>query len=164
MKDNILEEMYRIPAIREVLDHPAFLSLGLYYHHGERSRLIHVISVAEMVFIMSRIRGLDTVSATRAALLHDFYFYDRSMERRKGHWRRHPRIALENSLRYFTLNEIERDAIEHHMWPITPRRPLYRESRLVSLADKTCTLLDARKSAGLRIRGRGRIVSMSPAR
>jgi uncharacterized protein len=153
MKDNLLEKMFGFPEIREILEHPAFLSLSLYRHHGKQSRLLHVVAVAELVFVAARLRGFDAVSATRAALLHDFYFYDRSMERRKGHWNTHPLVALENAMKYFELNDIERDAIERHMWPITNQRPRFQESRLVSLADKASTLLDVRRNAGLSLHG-----------
>lgn len=36
----------------------------------------------------------------------------------------------------FKLNQIERDSIEHHMFPLTPYPPKYIEGYLVTAADK----------------------------
>ncbi len=155
-KPFILDEMYRHPEIREILDHPVFLSLSRYAHHGNESRLLHVVSVAERAYVMAGQRGLDAVASARAALLHDLYFYDRSAGRRKGHFRRHPDIALGNALKYFRLGEIEADAIANHMWPLTRFRPRFRESRIVALADKASTLLELRTRAGRGLRRAGR--------
>ena len=38
--------------------------------------------------------------------------------------------------RDFKLNQIERDSIEHHMFPLTPYPPKYIEGYLVTAADK----------------------------
>jgi len=151
MKAKIFEEMYGIPEIKEILIHPAFLSLGIYKHHGKISRLHHVLAVAEMTFSKAKTRNLDVISATRAALLHDLYFYHRKPEK-KGHIKMHPVIALQNAIMYFTLNEIEKDAIINHMWPLTRTRPRFKESRLVSSADKASAIIDFRKTAGISMR------------
>ena len=144
--------MYGFPEIKEILDHPAFLSLSLYHHHGKHPRLLHAVAVAELTYVMAKMRGLDIVSATRAALLHDLYFYDKSMEKTKGHLTGHPVIALRNAAKYFKLNKIEKDAILHHMWPLTPVRPRFKESRLVAMADKASTLMDVQRKAGMKLR------------
>ena len=52
----------------------------------------------------------------------------------------HPRTALENACKYFNLNEIEKDIIEKHMWPLTLRKvPKYKESVVVTMVDKYCS-------------------------
>ena len=40
----------------------------------------------------------------------------------------------------FTLDAVERDVIERHMFPLNPVPPRYRESVLVCLADKICAI------------------------
>jgi uncharacterized protein len=62
-----------------------------------------------------------------------------------GLWERllvHPRMALQNT-REWDLSPLEQDIILKHMWPITLRLvPKYRESIVVSLADKLCTIVE----------------------
>ena len=48
----------------------------------------------------------------------------------------HPKKTLTTSKEYFTLNEIEENIIESHMFPLYHRLPKYKESILVSLVDK----------------------------
>jgi len=48
----------------------------------------------------------------------------------------HAGIALENTHRYFNLEEMEKDIILTHMWPLSDSFFKYRESLLVSLVDK----------------------------
>lgn len=41
-----------------------------------------------------------------------------------------------NALKDFDLNDIERNSIENHMFPMTPVPPAYIEGYLVTLSDK----------------------------
>lgn len=45
-------------------------------------------------------------------------------------------------MKYFTLTPVEEDIILKHMWPLTLKLPRYRESVLVSLADKIVSIKD----------------------
>lgn len=148
MNDKILKQMYEISEIQEILKHREFIRLSDFPHHGEESRLVHAVKVAEYVFIMSFLRNLDVISATRGALLHDFYFYENHTKKKKIHLKEHPQIALDNALKYFTLNPIERDAIVNHMWPITASRPKFKESRLISMVDKMVSFAELRQKDG----------------
>jgi uncharacterized protein len=58
------------------------------------------------------------------------------LPREKFHGFAHPRIALDNAERHFTLNDTERDCILRHMWPLTLMPPRTRESFVVSMVDK----------------------------
>ena len=60
----------------------------------------------------------------------------------KGHWTRHPAIALENAQKELLLTGIETDIIRSHMFPLTLRPPHFRESALVSLMDKACSVYE----------------------
>lgn len=126
----------------EILKHPLFLSMSEYRHHGDVSCLDHTMFVANLVFSIAKSLGLDYRSATRAALLHDFYLYDWHTDSPGLHGFKHPGIALKNAEQHFYLNPIERDAIIRHMWPLTPIPPRYPESYLVSLADKYASLTE----------------------
>ena len=48
----------------------------------------------------------------------------------------HPKIALDNSLKYFDINEIEKDVILTHMFPVVKGKPNYKESKVVCICDK----------------------------
>ena len=142
MKMSVWQEMNRYPQIREILESTEFLLLDNYNHHGRVSRRMHCIYVAAIVFYVASKRDLDFISATRGALLHDFFFYRRRSEAPRLHVFRHPAIALNAARRRFSLNEIEEDAILRHMWPLTPVPPRYPESALVSRVDKLVALRD----------------------
>ena len=128
-------EMCEHARIREIVEHPEFQRLGSFRHHG-RSRLLHCLDVAVAAFLMTNRQGMDFVSATRGALLHDFFFYRRRVDGPRLHSFRHPAIALRTAREFFELNEVEEDAILKHMWPLTPVPPKYHESAIVCIADK----------------------------
>lgn len=142
MNHRLLTEMEQIPEIAEILHHENFLKLRTYTHHGRITRKDHTLQVAEIVFASSRRRGLDYISATRGALLHDFFFYNWRFEGRKLHAFKHPSIACKNAIEVFGINAIEQDAILRHMWPLTITPPRYHESMLVCMADKAAALND----------------------
>ena len=77
-----------------------------------------------------------------AGLLHDLFLYDceNPETRPKDHIVNHPKIALENAQKLFILNEIEKDIIQKHMWPITLSRPMFWETFIVTLVDKYCAI------------------------
>lgn len=85
--------------------------------------------------------NVDMKSMIRGAMLHDYFLYDWHDEKLSNlHGYHHPTIALNNAMKDFELNEIEKDVIKKHMFPLTIYIPRYKESMLVSLADKYCTI------------------------
>jgi HD superfamily phosphodiesterase len=132
-------EFYRV--IRDIYGHGEFLKLKQYYHHNS-SIYDHVNEVAYLSYRICKYLKLDYRSATRGALLHDFFLYnwhdhdEPDLPRDKNHGIAHPRIALANAEKHFSLNDIERDIIKKHMWPLTLVPPRYKESFVVSFADK----------------------------
>ena len=113
-------------------------------HHGN-NRLDHINRVAKMSFLVSKKLGLDYVSCTRGALLHDFFTLEDIDKRKCGYHKllnNHPRIALNNSLKYFNLNEIEKDVILTHMFPVVKGKPNYKESYVVSICDKVISFYE----------------------
>lgn len=128
--------------IRDITENSSFLSLKEHIQHMKSSRYEHCYAVAYYTYIISKKLGLDYISATRGAMLHDFYFYDwrkKGVEgQKKFHAYRHPRIALNNAKENFELNDVEKDIILKHMWPLTLRLPRYSESYIVTLVDKYC--------------------------
>ena len=128
--------------IKDIIENSSFASLKEHIQHMQSSRYEHCYAVAYYTYLISKKLGLDYISATRGAMLHDFYFYDwrkKGIEGQKRfHAYRHPRIALNNAEENFELNDVEKDIILKHMWPLTLRFPRYSESYIVTLVDKYC--------------------------
>lgn len=81
------------------------------------------------------------------SLADDFFLYDWHNTKPKSglHGFTHPRTALDNANERFILNEIEKDIIEKHMWPLTPGLPKYKESYIIVLVDKYCSFMEIMK-------------------
>ena len=128
--------------ISDLAENNFIRSLDGFVHHRNFSRLEHCLHVSYLSYRVCKKIGLDYRSAARGGLLHDFYFYDSHSQITKPdsgiHCFSHPTIALENATKYFSLNEVEKDIIVKHMWPVTIRPPKYKESYVVTLMDKYC--------------------------
>jgi uncharacterized protein len=120
-----------------IITNKKFEKLNLETHHG-MSRMDHSMKVARSVYNISKKLKLDYESATRAAILHDF-FTNEELCGIKGFSELvvHPSIALANAKSEFPINEIEANAIESHMFPASLKFPKYKESWILSLVDKT---------------------------
>ena len=122
--------------------------------HGNTSVFEHCVSVAKFSLLMAhylektlRIK-VDRDSLVRAALLHDYFLYDwhdKTVPGHNIHGFTHPGTACRNADRDFGLNEVEKDIISKHMFPLTIMPPKYRESVIVTLADKWCALCETFK-------------------
>lgn len=106
-------------------------------HHG-LTRYIHVMRVSKATYKITKFLKMDYVSATRAALLHDYYtasdMKDISEPKKLN---LHPSVAKNNALKDFKLNKKEINAIESHMFPMGKTLPKYKESWVLSLVDKS---------------------------
>lgn len=128
-------------AIQDICEHEEFLKLKNYFHHNS-SIYHHVHDVAHLSYRICKFLKLDHRSAARGALLHDFFLYDwrnhdvPDLPRKKYHGIEHPMIAFDNAIKYFSINDIEEDIIKKHMWPLTFVPPKYKESFIVTFADK----------------------------
>lgn len=132
-------EFYDI--IKDIYEHEEVLKLKLHYHHNS-SIYEHVMDVSYLSYKACKFLKLDYHSAARGALLHDFFLYDwrhhdvPDLPEEKYHGIEHPKIALANARKYFILNDIEKDIVIKHMWPLTLIPPKYKESFVVSFVDK----------------------------
>ena len=120
--------------------------MAQYPQHGNTSRLLHSVAVAYYSYRLAAATpaSFHMHEMVRGALFHDYFFYDAQDgdPAHKGHWTRHPSIALENAQKELRLTGIERDIIRSHMFPLTPRQPQFREAALVSLMDKACSVYE----------------------
>ncbi len=105
-------------------------------HHGI-TRLEHTNRVAYLSFLMSKLFKMDSQIVTRGALLHDFYTTKdlNGCPLREVH-KIHPYVALNNSMKYYNLTEVEKNIITSHMFPFNVEIPKFKESIIVGLADK----------------------------
>ena len=137
----------------------------IFMQHGTTSCYTHSVNVACMsLWLAERLRiRVDRRSMVRGALLHDFFMYNWNdpASMRPLHGFTHAREALCNAQKQFELNEIERDVIKKHMFPLNIALPRYRETALVSAADKISAVMELLHSArALRILKRCRAVGL----
>jgi len=123
-----------------------FTSEKAFPHHRDTTVYDHSIHVAEVSLAMadSLPFTVDVDSLIRGALLHDYFLYRRkeSLKTYILHGYRHPVIAAENAEKDYGINEIEKNIIKRHMFPLTPIPPRYRESWIVCIAGKYCAVLE----------------------
>ena len=127
----------------DIIAHPDMTIERQCHQHGTVTTFDHSIRVAcTAVYLADRCRlwgRVDLRSLIRAALLHDFFLYDWhgwDGGVHRLHAFSHPRASLNNAMRDFTLNDIERDSIANHMFPLTPTPPHYLEGMLITVSDK----------------------------
>ena len=126
----------------DILRSPGMEKEKRYLQHGKVTVYRHSLSVACLsLYLARRFRvPVEERALVRGALLHDSFLYDWHVREPSHRWHgfRHAGFALRNASRDFQLGPIERDIIRKHMFPLNLALPRYRESALVSLADKLC--------------------------
>lgn len=127
---------------KEIIVNKKYLKIKNESHHGI-TRYIHSMRVARNVYKVSKKLNLDYVSATRAAILHDF-FTNEEFGSNHGLIQGvvHPDIALANAKGEFKLNKIEENAIAAHMFPLCMTLPKYKESWVLTLVDKVVAIYE----------------------
>ena len=122
--------------------HSKVLEMKNYIHHGI-NRYDHCFRVAYHTYNVTKLLHLNYESATKAAMLHDFWT-DELIHEKSGmkRFRNHPSIAVENAKKYFTLTELEEDIIKKHMFPITLCPPKYLESWIVDCIDDIASVYE----------------------
>jgi uncharacterized protein len=130
----------------DILTHPEFIGMGEgeFYSHKYEIRLKHLMNVAYYTVKLARLLRCDVETTVRAALLHDFYPYQRQKKDTKyrEHLRLHPHEALKNAEEYFELSDKEKDIIVHHMWPWVEGRAHCFEAVPVVLSDNWCAIME----------------------
>lgn len=142
-KDDINIEFENI--IKDLIDNSTVQEMKNYMQHCDTSCFDHCKNVAYYSFILCKKLNLDYTSAARGGMLHDLFLYNwrksqRIVELDGLHAFVHPKIALRNSLKLFNLNDIEKDVILKHMWPLTLKFPRYIESFIITFVDKFCAI------------------------
>lgn len=129
--------------LKPLLEDEKIQQMAKFIQHGNTTCLDHCEAVAfysaELAYKYHL--KVDMKSLIRGAMLHDYFLYDWHDQKLGNlHGFYHPGIALKNATKDFELTKIEKDIIKKHMFPLTLYLPGYKESVLVCLADKYCTL------------------------
>lgn len=139
---------------KSIILSPEAQAMKQFTQHGETTVFEHCVSVAKFSLLIAYFLEktlkieVDKDSLVRGALLHDYFLYDwhdKTVKGRRIHGFTHPTTARKNADRDFVLNDLERDIISKHMFPVTPLPPMHRESVIVNLADKWCALCETLK-------------------
>ena len=130
--------------VNDILFNEEFNKLKEYKHHGI-TRYDHVLRVSRWSYNYAKKHKLDYVSCARAGLMHDFFLINNQkvniLYRIKVLFI-HPRMALENSKKYFKLNKKEERIILSHMFPLNLTIPTSREAWLVDIVDDIASIYE----------------------
>lgn len=138
---------------KDIIRNKSMLSSRRNVQHGNVSVFTHSIMVARYAYAFNRHYnlGCDPRTLIRGALLHDFFLYDwhkipPEAAKEGLHGFHHPMIAARNARRQFAISPKEYSVIVTHMWPLTfTRVPFNKESWLVCMVDKYCSLMETLK-------------------
>ena len=138
-----------IKTARKILANEKVQQMKQYVQHGDVSTYEHCLMVCLYAYMYAKKLKLkiNIEALVKGALLHDFFLYDWHKIKTKGlpHGFSHPKTALFNAKRDFSINEVEENIIRRHMFPLTAVPPKYKESLIVCLADKICAVTETFK-------------------
>lgn len=149
LKQKEIEDLVFKSYLNDVLKKKKYLKMNRYIQHGNTTCLLHSIAVSYYSYRLCKFLKLNIheKELIRGALLHDYFLYDWHSKYKPTknvglHGRIHPKIALYNAKKDFNINELESDIIEQHMFPLTFTPPKYKESAIVCLVDKFCSVYE----------------------
>ncbi len=135
-----------IDEIRYLSHNSRFNELKKYTQHGNTSVYEHCVNVACLSLWICENTGINVnrYSLVKGALLHDYFLYDWHVPDKTHmlHGFTHPKTALKNASQVFELNDREKDIIIKHMFPLTPGLPRFKESWIVTISDKICSIME----------------------
>ena len=120
--------------IEKYATHPKVVEMKNYSHHGI-NRYDHSYRVAYHTYVITKKIKLNYKSATKAAMLHDFFHSEVQDDNSVKRLIAHPDYAVINAKKHFGINEMEEDIISKHMFPITFSPPKYVEGWIVDIVD-----------------------------
>lgn len=131
--------------VKDIINNQNFRELDNELHHGI-SRFGHSYRVAEGVYKVTKKFHMNYKEATRAALLHDFYFnYQLEENGDVKNLVEHPNMALLNASKYYELSELQKNMIASHMFPLSKVLPKYKESICITIVDKVVALYEQQR-------------------
>ena len=129
----------------EIIKSNNFKKIDNFTQHGTTSCFWHSIAVAYYSLKIINFLGIkcDIKSLIKGALLHDYFLYDwHNNNSSRWHGFKHPKISLKNANKDYGLTKIEKNIIQRHMFPLTFIPPKHKESIIVCIADKLCSIYE----------------------
>ncbi len=130
----------------DVVERTDLKQMGDYIQHGNTNTLLHCVAVAHFSYLFAKVFriNINMKHLITGALLHDYCLYDWHVPDKSHKWHgfRHPFTCARNAKDHYGINHIEEDVILRHMFPLVPIPPKYRESAIVCLVDKVCSLYE----------------------
>jgi uncharacterized domain HDIG len=123
-----------LSSIEKIVSNRKFKKLENEIHHHTSNRLKHCMDVSYISYKICKGLKLDSKSAARAGLLHDFFLND-EFNNKATRLLTHGEQSIINANKITTLNEKEKDIISSHMFPIGGTVPKCPESVIVDLVD-----------------------------
>lgn len=135
----------------DIVSSPRFATAEDIVHHSKDHNIAaHSVSTAVRALEIARWLNrhgvtVDERDAVRAALLHDIGMTEDDVSNSPSpvKARSHPREGARIAREEFGVNEVQFDAIRHHMWPIGLVPPRTIEGWVVVAADKHCSTREA---------------------
>ena len=131
-----------VSIVYDLVNDPTVQRMKIYKQHCDTSCFTHCVEASYHCFKICKMMGFDYVSAARGAMLHDLFLYDwrRKSDVNSWHAFTHGQVAYDNASKIFTLNNVEKDMIINHMWPLTIKLPKTKEGWVLVLVDKYCAI------------------------
>lgn len=147
--------------IEDIINKEEFQRTKEDLHHGT-SKYEHLIRVSKCSFVIGKICKADTLSLTRAAVLHDFFYGGRT-EKLENSYLNHPHTAATNAKNIFNITELEAEMIETHMFhhvllkkiipfinrkekaKIKENKPKSKEGWILCLSDLLVSIMEAQR-------------------
>ncbi|OON88244.1 phosphohydrolase [Oribacterium sp. C9] len=127
---------------KHITHNDTYLKLKSVPRHGSTNTFDHSVRVAMMATDLAKFIYVDSESASKVGLLHDFCLVDYHKDDKDVHNGRwycfyHPEDAVINSeLEGFYLSYVEKKAIWSHMFPLSTCIPTSRLGYLLTFCDK----------------------------
>ncbi len=143
-RDAVVEDYKK--CVGKVATHKVVKQMKDYEHHGNTSCYQHSLHVSYYNYLICRKLGLDYKAAAKAGLLHDLFLYDwhdyKPKYDERLHGFEHADKALKNAHKHFNISKKEGDIIKKHMFPLTLTPPKYKETCVIVLTDKFCSMCE----------------------
>lgn len=131
-------------SVKDIANSEIVQKMKQFNHHSYTSCFKHSVHVSYMNYLVCNKLHLDSYAAAKAGLLHDLFLYDwhkhKTGKDERMHGFEHPNKALKNAHKYFDLTKKEGDIIVKHMFPLTLTLPSYKETVVIVMTDKICSI------------------------
>lgn len=141
--DKIYSDTDFLEIVNDLINNKTVQQMKGFKQHYETTCYDHCLVASYYCYKICKKLNLDYISSARAAMVHDLFLYDwrkRQPDRKGLHAFTHGKCAYENASKIFNLNDLQKDMIVKHMWPVTISLPKYKETFILTLVDKYCAL------------------------